>query len=525
MKNIGLREFLKSHKNKGTISFHMPGHKNGQLYKILGYEESDCFDTAWDITEIEGADNLFKAEGVLRKTMDKYKELYESKESFLLVNGSSVGIIASILTAVPKGGKIIVARNSHRSIFNGIELGELSPVYIYPEKAKGYNITGEINPHIVEEVFKNNTDAKAIILSSPNYYGITSDIKTISEIAHKYGAIVIVDQAHGAHLKFMNKSVAAECNGADLVIVSTHKTLGSFTQTAVLNVYGERVDTPLLASKLEVLESSSPSYILMNSLDFNADILKNNGEKLFSQWRDSLDDFYRTALWIKGLMFMMNDSMDDTKINLDASFLGLDGYELAKLLSDEGIIVEMTDGPICMCITGIGNTREDYLKLLSALQKISADRIDSAMERERKVEEEKARSGEEISYIAQAALVAIEREDTNALDEIERQLTVLFGDEDEVSLEERIPWGEILESKEINWRNLSESETILVPFEESLGNIAARNLAPYPPGVPIVAKGEVITADEIEIFKVAMAEGKLIAGMEVGNQVMVFSNI
>ncbi|MBR4411565.1 MAG: decarboxylase, partial [Firmicutes bacterium] len=237
-----LTQFLLKHKDKQPVSFHMPGHKGSAIYREHGYGEfldniMDC-----DITEIPGADNLYQTEGVLKKTMERYRQLYGSKESYLLINGSSGGLIAAILASVPKGGKLVMARNCHKSIFNALSLGDVVPVYAYPETIEEYGILGAVSPEEVARCLDENPDAAAVILPSPNYYGICSDVSAIAEEVHARGKILIIDQAHGAHLAFFAKHgqqgfpAAAEVSGADLVINSIHKTLASFTQTALLNV-------------------------------------------------------------------------------------------------------------------------------------------------------------------------------------------------------------------------------------------------------------------------------------------------
>ena len=489
----GVLSFLESYRDKESISFHMPGHKNGKIFKRLGYAQEEILNSQYDITELEGADNLFEPEGVIRKTMDKFKKIYESRESFLLVNGSSAGLIASLLATVPLGGKVIVARNSHKSVFNAIELGDMNPIYVYPEKYREYDIPGEITPNSIRKAFEENSDAKAVILTSPNYYGITSKISEISKIVHEYGATLIVDQAHGAHLKFFKPELAAENGGADIVVVSTHKTLSSFTQSAILNVYGDNVNIASIASKL------------------------------FSEWKSAIDDFKRTAIWIKGFLFMMDDShLDDTKINLDATFLGLNGKELAKELEKRNIYPELYDGPICMCMTGIGNDRNDYLKLLTAMQEISNERIDDAMEREKQAEIDKDREGEEISYLAQTAMLALEGGDKVTLDEIERRLSVLFGEDEDDQNENTVPWGSVLPAQNIDWHEMSKSAVELVPIKKATGRRAASSLSPYPPGVPIVAKGESIGKNVLEMLVQMKNDGRKIVGLRENDTVLVY---
>ena len=248
----------------------MPGHKGSGIYADCGYSEFlsrlvDC-----DITEITGADNLFQTEGIILKTQERYARLYDVARSYLLINGTSGGLIAAILATVKPGGKLIMARNCHKSVFNALTLGNIQPVYAYPDPVPGYDVAGPVNPEEIQELLRQNPDAQAVILPSPNYYGICSDIKKIAAVVHRAGKVLIVDQAHGAHLHFFHKFGAgvgmppsAESCGADIVVDSTHKTLASFTQSAVLNLNSNRVDRYTLEDKLQAIQSTSPSYLLM----------------------------------------------------------------------------------------------------------------------------------------------------------------------------------------------------------------------------------------------------------------------
>ncbi|MBQ8563218.1 MAG: decarboxylase [Firmicutes bacterium] len=353
-----IREFLINHGAQRPVSFHMPGHKGKDFYVENGYGDfldaiMDC-----DITEIPGADNLFQAEDVILEVMEKYRSLYGTEKSYLLINGSSGGILASVLASVPKGGKLVMARNCHKSVFNALSLGDITPIYAFPDAVDGYGILGEVKPWEIARCLDENPDADAVILPSPNYYGICSDIKAIAHEVHKRGKILIVDQAHGAHLKFFKHEgfpEAAEDLGADIVINSIHKTLGSFTQTAILNVCSGRVDLAALEDKLQTVESSSPSYPLMATLDINADILQQKGTALMQGWAEDLKWFYRAASEIEGLSLMKTDNLDPTKLNIDMSAYGFNGSQLEEYLMERGIFIELVAGNVVMCMTGIGN--------------------------------------------------------------------------------------------------------------------------------------------------------------------------
>ena len=426
-------------------SFHMPGHKGIGFFVRLGYEEAVSDLPGKDITEIFGADDLRHAEGVIKIIADDYSELYGSRKSFISVNGSSALIMAAIMTCVSKGHKIIASSDSHISVKNGIELAGAEAIYIDPitlESDKAFvsndqecnsnaasggiasdaatyaapcqifngdepGIPGGLTAETVRAALDENDDVDAVILPSPNYFGIVSDIEVIAEEIHKKGKVLIVDQAHGAHLKMLadaadkeaadedasdNKAAGstqnaatghqpvapAEACGADIVIDSTHKTLASFTQSAVAILFGDRVDPNEYEQALLTLESTSPSYILMNSLAVNADIMKKHGSELAEAWREDLSYFYGQVKYIPGVRVMTRESVraaggadfDETKIVLDFSSMGMSGEEAEGALIEQGIYPEFHTGSIVMCLTGIGNTLSDYDILLEALRVI-----------------------------------------------------------------------------------------------------------------------------------------------------------
>ena len=464
-----LTAFLMEHAAAEPVSFHMPGHKGSQLYKELGYGRvldrvMDC-----DITEIPGADNLFQTEDVILSVMEKYEKLYGSRRSYLLINGSSVGLIASILSSAKRGEKVIMARNSHKSIFNALTLGGLEPVYLFPEVLEGYGILGEITASEVETLIRDNPDAGCVVLPSPNYYGICSDIRFISSVCHKAGKILIVEQAHGAHLKFIGEDYpeAAEDCGADIVINSIHKTLASWTQTAVLNVMSERVDLNKLENHLQILESSSPSYPLMMSLDISAEILldEEKKKKTIGEWRSAVDEFYEEARKIEGLKVIESHLLDRTKLNMDMSAYGLDGNRLEKLLMEKGIFVELVTGNILMGMTGIGTTRRHVERLLDALWEIAGSH---------RLQETAERPEEHPGILT-------------------------------VRLE----------------RTAVPSEMAARPLNECAGLTAAASIIPYPPGIPIACPGEILTEEIISYVAKLRSLGETVIGVSPEGEILV----
>ena len=465
----GIRQFLAEHAALEPISFHMPGHKGSRIYRENGYGDfldaiMDC-----DITEIPGADNLFQTESVIAQTMEKYRQLYDVKKSYLLVNGSSGGLISAVLATVSRGGKLVMARNCHKSIFNALPLGDITPVYAYPQTIEEYGVLGGISAEEIAKCLDENPESEAVLVPSPNYYGICSDIKTIAEEVHRRGKILIVDQAHGAHLKFFSKygmgdfPKAAEEQGADIVINSIHKTLASWTQSALLNVCTERVDLNILEDKLQTLESSSPSYPMMATLDISADLLLEKGMNLMCTWAENLDFFYEEAKKIPGLVIMEEASLDRTKMNIDMSAYGINGNELEELLMEKGVFLELVTGNIIMCMSGIGNRRCDYERLIEGLKAIAAERKLSGKHRMQQPE----------------------------------------------ALTEKLERTEL------------PKEKLYVPIAEAAGRVCATSIIPYPPGVPIACPGEILTAEVLEYVKARRAADEKVIGITADGKVAV----
>lgn len=482
-----ITDFLLRHAETNPISFHMPGHKGSGIYTLYGYKPfldrmMDC-----DITEIPGADNLFQAEGIIRGVQDRYKALYDALESYLLINGTSGGLIAAILASVAPGGKLIMARNCHKAVFNALALGHVTPVFAYPETIPEYGIAGPLEAGTVRRLLEEHPDAGAVILPSPNYYGIVSDIGEIARVVHEAGKILIVDQAHGAHLHFFQKTghgagmpPSAESCGADIVVGSTHKTLASFTQSAVLHVCSGRVRLPVLEDKLQAIQSTSPSYILMASLDINAALLEHHGEALVSAWRENLDWFYAKGKTIPGLALMEHPGLDRTKINLDMGKLGISGSALEKLLNERGIFPELYTGNLLMCMTGIGNTRTHYEKLAEALEAISSA----------------CAKTHGAAGCAGAAPDSLRDKGTDSPAPMPPAQPPFVG----------VP-----------------RHKASLPLADAAGSICAASIIPYPPGIPLVCPGEVITPEAVEYLLALKKAGEKIIGLSAGGEILVGS--
>jgi len=492
MKEYTISDFLNKNASKDDVSFHMPGHKGrSALYEEAGYGALLKNAAAWDITEIPGADSLFSPRGALRNVMDNYAELYGARHTELLVNGSSAGLIAAVISSVPVGGKLILGRNSHHAVFSALRLGGINPVYIRPETDPLYNIAAGISPYELEEACEKNPDASAVLITSPNYCGQLSDIAVLADVAHDHGMLLIVDQAHGAHLRFFDRDAeacredgafiphmrhAAESLGADIVVNSTHKTLLSFTGSGILNICGDSVDIDAVSETLRMVQTTSPSYLLMASLDINEKIMRNNWRGIVSSWKEDLTGFYKGASKIGGLtivtgsgargsgaqdeevfaLYRYREGPDPTKINISMSELGLSGERLDKELRYRGIISEMVHGEYVLLMTGAGSIRSDYEQLLEALRDISS------------------------SYGV-----------GTHVDRTPRSFDDIVLDYADVPV-----------------------DGIHVPLYEAVGRVLYDPIVTYPPGTPIACPGEILSMEVISHISAILDSGEMITGVD-----------
>lgn len=436
-----LLKTLEKMNQDNLISFHMPGHKGGRLISNL---LEDFLKK--DITEIPGADNLHNASGCILETEASISSLYESRRSRLLVGGSTSGVLASILGIVPQNGRIAMNRNAHQSVYNAVEIGGLEPVYIAPTFDNERGIVTGISQYILEPLLEN---VSALVLTYPTYEGICYPIKPLIECAHKAGIPVIVDEAHGAHLKFFDTShVSALDLGADLVIQSFHKTLPAMTQTACLHV-GK--DTLLTDHQLEnvmwylaSLQTSSPSYVLMASVDAMLSVMETKGASLVQDLINRLSSFYEKMSRLKALEIKRLPNQEITKIIIFSKWLSGKAID-SKLRVEFGIQSEYASDQICLLMTSVATTSEDLDFLESALLEIDAS-----------ISKEKP-------------------QDTGLnFDEI---YTFISKKEHRVYSASEV--------RMMAWETVSS--------ETALGRISKDYIIPYPPGIPIVVPGEKIT--------------------------------
>ena len=351
------------------LPMHMPGHKRSTL--LAPYLRD--LGAALDLTEIEGLDNLRRPEAILRESMQLASGLYGAAASFYLVGGSTVGILAGVRALTRPGDKIILQRGSHLAVHNAAALCQLEPVYLYPPRLPDSGITGSLSSEALALAVARYPDARLLVLSSPSYEGVLSDLPALTALAHEAGLRVLVDAAHGAHLGLSKHFPAgAVASGADIVVQSLHKTLPSLTQTAIAHACDPAVASRL-AAQLDVFQTSSPSYLLLASIDGCMRLLRQRGDELFSRWRVMLDRFRAGTDDLRCLrVFDGRDPLvydhDPGKLLVICRDAGITGRSLMARMRDEyHIEFETATDDCALAMTGMGDEESGLLSFSQAL--------------------------------------------------------------------------------------------------------------------------------------------------------------
>ncbi len=378
-KKIPLFFTLKDYINKKRPAFHMPGHHRGKgIYKLLKDEWGENI-FLYDITEVEGLDYLHKPEGVIKEAQELAAKAFGSDHTFFLINGSTVGNLVMLSSTLKSKDKVILQRNSHRSVIGGLAVFDLEPVYIQSEIHKYSGIPSGIKPEDYENKLKNNS-VKVSLITSPNYFGMCENIEEILKIGREYDQIMLLDEAHGVHFPFNQKlPITGIKIGYDMIVQSAHKTLPALTQTSFLHIKGNRVDMDRVFDALTYLESSSPSYLFMVSLDVVRYQMESEGEKIWNEIIDlsnylrdevnKIDGFYCFGKEI------LNDEVYDldlTKITINTKKIGLTGFEVEEILNKNyNIEIELSDSYNILIFLTPGITKEEIDKLIITLKDIS----------------------------------------------------------------------------------------------------------------------------------------------------------
>ena len=493
----GLMQQLEQYSRSDYYPFHMPGHKRSTR---IGFLPAKI-----DITEIEGFDNLHAASGVLAKAQNRAARLFGAEESFFLINGSTCGNLAAISASVSVGGKVLLARNSHKSAYHGIFLRGLDAVYVYPEQMDVYGICGGIKPESVLRCLEEEKDVQAVFITSPTYEGMVSNIREIADITHRNGAILIVDEAHGAHFQVGGNAFPASAvsNGADLVIQSLHKTLPSMTQTAILHVQGERVNRTALRRYLQIYQSSSPSYVMMAGMDGCVQWLEQHGDRMFALFNRRLHVFYERMSDLRHLHILNPrqvqgrygiEEMDASKLCIfieeDARGI-LNGKQLyQELLEEYHLQLEMAAGHYALALTSVLDTEEGFRRLEEALIE-----IDDRLERE---SHKAARIGTDAFCNA-----ANDKPGSHTC----KRITP-------------IPAAQ----KAMRSSEAEQCEGhVCIGIENAIGMVSKEYRYVYPPGIPVLVPGEVVTPETVAVLNAYEKQGLDVLGSE-GEGITVLSN-
>lgn len=463
-KTVDFSKNLETYGHSHIYPFHMPGHKRNPEFFPMS---NPVF---MDITEVDGWDNLHNPKGIIKQAQERAATLYGADETLFLVNGSSSGILAAILGCVKPGQKLLVARNSHKSVYHGMEMGQVQPVYMYPNYVNPLGIYGSVEPEQVEEALKNNKDIGAVMITSPTYDGVVSDIKSIAAITAAYKIPLIVDEAHGAHFGFSKEfpETAVRC-GADIVIQSVHKTLPSMTQTALLHICGSLVSKETIYKYSSYVQTTSPSYVLMAAIDQCMAFMEHQGKIYLQRHSERIKNFLEKCKVLKHIKVLSKE---------DLSGQGVFDFDISKLL--------IYFKPICAC----GN------KIYSILLKEHDLQLEMASR----------------DY----ALAMTSLCDTDeAMDRLFNGLKSI----DSMGLENELKVYDLPKREnqsmvpEYSLFKAGQMKTKTVKFEESQGSVCGEYAYLYPPGIPILAPGERIDRQHLEKILNSRENGFAVEGL------------
>lgn len=457
--------------NSDYYPFHMPGHKRNRA--IIDAD----FPFERDITEIDGFDNLHHPVGLILEAEKRTAGLYGSKECFFSVNGSTAALLAAVSACVKRGGQILMARNCHKAVYHAVYLRDLKPTYVYPHIEHELGINGGITPSRIKRALEENSEIEAILITSPTYDGIVSDVAGIARIAREYEIPLIVDEAHGAHFRFSDYFPVSAVNlGADIVIQSLHKTLPSMTQTAVLHRCSDLVSSDMLKRFMGIYQSSSPSYILMASMDACMDKLEKDGSELYRKYTENLKKLRERLEQCRYIRLATSDLIgkagifdyDRSKLLFFTKETSLTGKILHEILRTEfHIQMEMESEQYVLGITSVGDTEEGFERLCGAIEEI--DHRESLKKKSQNNKNEKNIPSGSYPCVQLKQMMGI----ASAMESVSRRC----------------------------------------PLEESIGKISTEFVYLYPPGIPILVPGEQITGQFVRNVRRYMEQGLDLQGL------------
>jgi arginine decarboxylase len=451
-------------------AFHTPGHKRGQgtpetLRSLLG---TAVF--AADLPELPELGNLFAPEGAIRSAQELAAEAFGAEQTWFLANGTTCGIEAAVLAVCNPGDKLVLPRNAHQAAIAALILSGAIPIFVDPVYDPVWGIAHSMTTAAVAIALEQHPDAKAVMMVYPTYYGICGEIEAIAQLAHQRDIPLLVDEAHGAHFAFhQDLPIAALAAGADLTVQSTHKVLAAMTQASMLHVQGERIDRPRLSKALQLVQSTSPSYLLLASLDAARQQMALEGRSLMNRTLELADRASAEIRKISGLsVFQLHQAMpgwvafDRTRLTVDVSQLGLTGFEADEILHETlGVTAELPGLQHLMFIVTLGNTAFDLDRLVNGFEKLAERAVDRPI-----------------------ALPKMSRPDAHAS----------------------------ISQPDISPRAAFFSEAETLPIAQTLDRISAELVCPYPPGIPVLFPGERVTQDAVVYLQQVIAAGGIVTG-------------
>ncbi|MCM1505953.1 MAG: aminotransferase class I/II-fold pyridoxal phosphate-dependent enzyme [Ruminococcus flavefaciens] len=464
--NAPIYEALRRFRRMRVVPFDVPGHKRGrgnmELTEFLG---EDCMSV--DVNSMKPLDNLCHPVSVIKDAEMLASQAFGAKNAFFMVGGTTSAVQSMIMYACKSGDKIIMPRNVHRSAINALILCDAVPVYVNPDVNRQLGIALGMSVAQVEKAIEENPDAKAILVNNPTYYGICSDLKKITEIAHAHGMLVLVDEAHGTHFYFgENFPITAMQAGADIASVSMHKSGGSLTQSSFL-LMGERINADYMRQVINLTQTTSASYLLLSSLDISRKRLALSGREIFSETVE-MAEYARSEINSIGGYYAYSKELingdsiydfDVSKLSVYTLPVGLAGIEVYDLLRDEyDIQIEFGDIGNILAYISVGDRKRDIERLISAMSEI------------------KRRFGKSgAGMLTQEYITPIVAETP---------------------------------------RKAFYADKMSLPLEKSAGRVCTEFVMCYPPGIPILAPGELITDEIIEYIKYAKDKGCSMTGTE-----------
>ncbi|WP_024832836.1 aminotransferase class I/II-fold pyridoxal phosphate-dependent enzyme [Ruminiclostridium josui] len=475
MYNLPIYNYLRKYEKENINIFHMPGHKLAR-----GIPQELAMNVLkLDVTEIDGTDNLHYPEGIIKEAQELAAMAFGADSTFFLVNGSTCGIQAAIMSVCTRGQKVIVERDSHKSVVSGLILSGAEPIFIYPQYNCKFGINEGISAESIEKALCMYPDAAAVLITRPNYYGICSDIESIVKVVHSHGKPLIVDEAHGAHLAFSPLlPPSANQYKADIVIQSAHKTLPAVTQGAYMHINGSLIDIEKIRFNLAMLQTSSPSYIIMTYLDIARELMQTEGKERLSHLIEEINAFKNRLAELHGFKVLednytnINTVLDTTRLVLNTSGLGISGYKAeAELRAKLSVQVEMADYENLVLITTIADEKRNLDRLYESLSKLNQIPFN----------DEWVRQAEKVRSLARQKPV----DALSALSPYEA-------------------YAAQKESKEL---------------KNCIGRICGGVITPYPPGIPILYPGEIIDSEKISYIESIIELGGKVNG--IGNNISV----